>query len=62
MEEKCICEVSESEEKLIDEGSYVNLYISRDEYGYWINAIADGRASMKIDYCPKCGRKLSDDE
>jgi hypothetical protein len=61
--EKCICELNKGEEKLITKGSWVNLYISRDNYDeYWIEAISDGRASMKIDYCPKCGKKLEENE
>ena len=56
--EECICNLSEGEEKLISNGSWVDLYISLKDGEYWIEAISDGRASMRIDYCPKCGRKL----
>lgn len=62
MEEKCICNLTEGQEKLISNGSYVDLYAKRDKYGYWISAISDGRADMKINYCPICGRKLEDDD
>ena len=35
----------------------------RKEYGkYYIEAIADGNAYLKLNYCPKCGRKLKEDD
>ena len=48
-------------EKLITQGCYNNLYIDKDEYdNLHIIAKADGIASFKIEYCPFCGRKLSE--
>lgn len=56
--DECICNLSKGEEKLISNGSWVDLYMSLKDGEYWIEAISDGRVSMRIDYCPKCGRKL----
>jgi hypothetical protein len=58
MKEKCICDLKEREEKLLREGSWVNLYISREHGEYFIVALSDGRATMRIHYCPQCGKKL----
>ena len=29
---------------------------------YYIEAIADGNAYLRLNYCPKCGRKLKEDD
>lgn len=56
---ECICYgLKEGKQKLISNGSYVDLYMRLLDGEYYIEAICDGRASMKIDYCPCCGRKL----
>lgn len=62
MDEKCLCDLNEGEEKLITKGSWVDLYIAKSYGEYWIKAISDGRADMRIDFCPKCGRKLEEVE
>ena len=55
------CNVKYGKEKLITQGCYNNLYIDKDEYdNLHIIAKADGIASFKIEYCPFCGRKLSE--
>lgn len=60
---KCICEtVREGHSETISIGAYVNIYM-RKEYGeYYIEAKADGNAYLKLNYCPKCGRKLEEDD
>ena len=60
---KCICEtVREGHSETISIGTYVNIYM-RKEYGeYYIEAKADGNAYLKLNYCPKCGRKLEEDD
>jgi hypothetical protein len=58
--ENCICSVREGEERLISQGAYVDLYISREYGEYHIVALSDGRASTRIYYCPECGRKLDE--
>lgn len=58
---KCICDLKDKEEKLITNGNWVDLYIKLERKEYWIVAMADGNAMMKIDYCPKCGRKLEEE-
>ena len=59
----CICqELKLEEEKLISEGAWVDLFIYRDKHDYYyITAISDGRADIKIKYCPMCGRRLLED-
>lgn len=57
----CICNLSKGQQKLITQGSWVNLYIERDCCGdYLLEAIDDGRADMQINYCPICGRCLTE--
>ena len=58
MNKKCICDVKEGEEKEISKGQWVDLYITLNDDEYRIEAVADGRASMYINYCPMCGRNL----
>ena len=60
---KCICElIKEGHSETISIGTYVNIYM-RKEYGkYYIEAKADGNAYLKLNYCPKCGRKLEEDD
>ena len=56
------CNISNNESKLITLGNWINLDINRNSEGdYYIVAISDGRAEAKINYCPFCGRKLSED-
>lgn len=57
----CICTLEEKERKLVSVGDWVNLYIYLNDKEYWIVGEADGTAMMKIDYCPKCGRKLEEE-
>jgi hypothetical protein len=62
IEMECLCQLKDNEEKLITEGYWINLYIYKEYGEYFIKALSDGRADMKIDYCPKCGRKLEEVE
>lgn len=58
----CICDLNVNEKKLITDGCWNSLYIERNKYDYFIVASGDGNAYMKINYCPKCGRRLEDEE
>ena len=54
---KCICElIKEGHSEKLSVGDWNDIYI-RKEYGkYYIEAIADGNAYLKLNYCcPKCG-------
>lgn len=62
MNQTCLCDLKEGQEKIISQGHWVNLYIAIEEGEYWIRAISDGRADLRIHYCPKCGRKLEEKE
>lgn len=57
----CICDLKVDEEKLITDGCWNSLWIERDKYDYLIVAAGEGIASMKIGYCPKCGKKLEEE-
>ena len=60
---KCICNmVKEGYPEIISIGTYVNMYIVKKDDEYYIEAIADGKACLKLNYCPKCGRKLEEDD
>lgn len=41
------------------EGSWVNLEVKKMYEDIIIQAYGDGVATMKINYCPMCGRKLT---
>ena len=60
---KCVCElIKEGQSEKLSVGSWVDIYM-RKEYGkYYIEAIADGNAYLTLNYCPKCGRKLEEDD
>lgn len=59
---KCVCqELKNDQFKQIAHGDYNDLYISKDHDEYFIEAIADGKASIKMKYCPFCGGKLGED-
>jgi hypothetical protein len=55
---KCICDLKENQEILLDNGNWVDLFIKLKSNEYFIIAAADGDAMYEIEYCPKCGRKL----
>ena len=60
---KCICEiVKEGYSETISIGTYVNMYMTKKDGEYYIEAISDGKATMRLNYCPKCGRKLEEDD
>ena len=60
---KCRCELIKGgcSEKL-SIGDWVDIYIRKEDGEYYIEAIADGNAYLKLNYCPKCGRKLEEDK
>ena len=60
---KCICEtVREGHSETISIGAYVNMYMVKEDDEYYIEAVSDGKAVMRLNYCPKCGRKLEEDD
>jgi len=58
MSNKCICNLKEGTEYRIVQGNWCDLLISLEKGKYWIIGEGDGRAMVKINYCPICGRKL----
>lgn len=60
---KCVCEiVKEGYPETISIGAYVNMYMVKEDDEYYIEAVSDGKAVMRLNYCPKCGRKLVEDD
>ena len=60
---KCVCEiVKEGYPETISIGTYVNMYMVKEDDEYYIEAVSDGKAVMRLNYCPKCGRKLEEDD
>lgn len=59
----CICKkIEKGEKEYVSHGDWNSIAIERDEYGeYYIVAIGDGKAYLKLNYCPKCGRGLNDE-
>jgi len=58
---KCICNLKGGQEITIDKGEYTVLMMKKRYGGFYIEAWGDGVARMRINYCPKCGRKLNGD-
>ena len=54
------CNLKEDElEKNLDyTSSWTSLFIIRDKNSYKITAFGDDIASVEINYCPFCGRRL----
>ena len=60
---KCICElIKEGCSEKLSIGDWVDIYIRKEDGEYYIEAIADGNAYMKLNNCHKCGRKLEEDK
>lgn len=60
---KCICEiVKEGYPETISIGNWINMYMVKKDGEYYIEAVADGKARMILNYCPVCGRKLEEDD
>ncbi len=60
---KCVCElVKEDYPEKLSIGNWVDMYISKEGDEYYIEAVGDGKAYLKLNYCPKCGRKLEEDD
>lgn len=59
--DKCICNLKNGEETHLADGDWTLLKLKKLDDGFYIEGWGDGVASMRINYCPKCGRKLSDD-
>lgn len=59
---KCICEdLIEGVDKEIEQGDWNTMYILKQGGEYYIKAISDGCVSLKINYCPICGRRLENE-
>lgn len=59
----CICEnIKIDSQERISTGNWLDLFLERFSYGYYITAISDGNVSIEINYCPLCGRKLYKEE
>ena len=59
----CVCKEIKIDEKiLISRGDWVDLFLDKDEYGYYIMGMGDGNVYMKIKYCPLCGRLLEEED
>jgi len=62
MNKECMCNLKENTENKIIVGDYCNLLIKKEtwmkENYYYIIGEGDGRATLKINYCPICGREL----
>ena len=60
---KCVCElIKEGQSEKFSVGSWVDIYMRKEDGKYYIEAIADGNAYLTLNYCPKCGRKLEEDD
>ena len=60
---KCVCKlIKEGQSKKLSVGSWVDIYMRKEDGKYYIEAIADGNAYLTLNYCPKCGRKLEEDD
>jgi hypothetical protein len=55
---KCICILEEGQEITMDEGCWTVLSLKRECDGYYLEAWGDEKVDKRINYCPKCGRKL----
>ena len=60
---KCICElIKEGHSEKLSVGDWNDIYMRKEDGKYYIEAIADGNAYWTLNYCPKCGRKLEEDD
>lgn len=57
------CDLASGDEKLIEEGYDVGLYLKRHNNTYTLTAVcSNGYAEKDINYCPMCGRDLRDEK
>ena len=56
---KCICDLPRNASTPMVENNWIEVNIFRDDYYYYIEGIGDSKVNCKINYCPKCGRKLN---
>lgn len=60
---KCVCElIKEGHSEKLSTGNWNDIYMRKEDGKYYIEAVADGKAVMRLNYCPKCGRKLEEDD
>ena len=60
---KCICELAkEGRLEKILMGNWVGIYMTKEDDEYYMKVIAGENACIKLNYCPKCGRKLKEDD
>lgn len=41
-------------------GDWTDLQIHKEDDEWWITALGDGRADLKLNYCPMCGTHLTE--
>lgn len=59
---KCVCkELKDNCDTTIAEGDWNTMYMTKEGHDYYIKALSDGYVSIKINYCPFCGRKIEID-
>ena len=58
----CICENLKNDyDTFLEQGDWNTMYIRKYYDEYFIRALGDGFVSIKINYCPFCGKKLGSD-
>ena len=58
----CDCEYTHKPVQVLDVGEYTGLTMEYWKGGYYLVAHGDDTARCKIEYCPFCGRKLTESE
>lgn len=58
---ECICNIPIHQEILLTRENWKDIYMCRDSQGYYIEVIEESSASIRIKYCPFCGRGLKED-
>ena len=60
---KCICElIKEGHSEKLPISDWNDIYMRKEDGEYYIEAIAGVNVYWKLNYCPKCGRKLEEDD
>ena len=53
-----LCNIEQGRENVLQDGNWMHAEIKRIE-SYYLIVRGEGTFEMHLDYCPKCGRKLS---
>lgn len=56
----CMCNIGINKENVVCQGIEVRILLGRDSLGYYLRVSGAGFASKRIDYCPCCGRDLTE--